>query len=293
MRAKWFYVLPTLAWLGCGLVVSWLTFDLLIINTPADYSGYIVAAVFAVIAVWSFYSAYNDWKAAQAALENNTSYFHPEPPLETQTGASAGALYPLSSEQLGVVKQTVGALKQAGIADIDTLSLVTHMERENICDDGRAGLYEVLLTWRDLLDENDFTEPNLAFTYEQVEHFREDTAALTSNVLRLLGRNISAEAIEVDMPDSLPGPGTVRFAAEGKDWSLLCTFQAKYTPSGLIEGLAAQFQMPDGRQLYWETIDSSLVLTCLTEDTARAFHAALPDDPFRFTPVLVAGAGQD
>ena len=233
------------------------------------------------------FSIWNAWREALDARRANSAAGQRLPRRGPVRRAHAvPTRYPLSQTDRESVDRVLGALRDAkllGPDEVDPARLVERMEQEGFGE--HIGAYEVMLSIRALEEDTGRGLSDLVFTHEQVEIEPDDIAKLVSRILAVMKYDVTAGNVRVPTPALSNSQGVVAFTCEGREISLPCTFHGKYTPEGLIEGLAREISLPDRKVLCWESIDSSIVLACMTPMVMDRFNAAMGDDPFRFAPV--------
>ncbi len=101
------------------------------------------------------------------------------------------------------------------------------------------------------------------------------------------GYTVATDNITIKWPEAAASNGLVEININGVVHEIRCNFQGKYTPDGLIEGIAELMNrevQKSGEYLYWENLDSSLLVACMTPEAAKGFNSSMEslNDQFRF-----------
>lgn len=275
---------PALWLVACALIAYLVVHSLL--TGPATAGAAIFQIGLTAAAVYCIWNVWREVSDAQRAISAHRQWRPRRKPIHRTHAMSTR--YPLSQSDRDSADRVLGALRSVSLLgpdDVDPAALVDRMEQEGF--GAPIGAYEVMLMLRAVEEESGQKLSGLAFTHEQVEIEPDDIAKLVSRILAVMEYDVPARDVRVRVPKPAPSGsnGVVMFTCEGREISLPCTFHAKYTPVGLIEGLVRELSPPPGKVMCWESIDSSIVLACLTPTATDKFNAAMGDDPFRFATV--------
>jgi len=276
--------LPAIAWLFAAAAMGWLVWTIGWESKDIGFLeyGFMIAALIGM--GWCVVMAHREGKAAHEAHQNDTAYWVPKEPEAKVIGAHAGNRYPMTEAQIAHVKSVLTALSDAGLIQegLDTeVALIASMENEGYGDDIAA--YETLLSLRDLYREYDVTFQSMVFTEEQSEVFDEQLKHLTRDLLALIGHRVEVNDITLNRQEGSHSNGSILINLDNVEHKIDCDYSLKYTPRGLIEGIAALLPESNDDRLYWENLDSALFVVRLTSAQASAFnrHMESIDDPLR------------
>ncbi len=282
-------LVPALAWLVAAAAMGWLAWTIWSASENAGILEYGLMAFAVIGAGLSLKAAYREGNSARVAYRDGSAFWVPEEPESQVIGAKAGNRYPMTETQIDHVKNVLAALSEAGLLNEEGhIALIAEMEHEGFGDDIAA--CETLLSLRSLFQEHDMEFDSMVFTDEHVEVSEEGLKYLTQKLLAIAGCTVTTDDITIKWPEAAADNGLVEININDVVHEIRCDFHGKYTPDGLIEGIAELTQrevQKNGEYLYWENLDSSLLVACMTPEAARGFNSTMEslDDPFRFEPV--------
>ena len=280
---------PTLAWLVATAMAAWLVRTILSVPENIGLPEIIFLLVSVIGTCLCLFASYREAVHAYNSYNNGTSYWNPKQPESNSIGAKAGNRYPMTEAQISRVKTLLAAFSTAGlISDGLDIGLIGEMENEGYGDD--IGAYETLLSLRNIFIEHDMEFHSMVFTDEHIETNEEKIKQLVQEILTLVGESASINDINVNWPAYPQTEGSVNITLNDGEHSIACQFHSKNTPSGLIEGIAGLIHNnteQSSQRLYWENLDSTLVLAKLTPQAAQSFNAEMEicNENFRFEPV--------
>jgi hypothetical protein len=282
--------IPALLWLVAAAMMGKLVHT---IATASEHHGpaeWLFALIGSAGFVWCLHTAWGETKAAKKSIKRREPFWVPAPLEHLEIGSMAGNRYPLTDAQVTHIKAVLSALDEAGLVSFsadDQIALIREIENEF---DGEAEAYETFKMLHGIFAENDLSTGGLVYTTEQSEVYNSDIAHLCQSVLALGGVQIPIENVAIDQAISSDAETADRISIKlpNRTINIACTIRSKYTPDGLIEGLAKALNLPADDGLYWENLDSSLVICRLSAANAKAFNARMKaiDDNFSWTPVL-------
>lgn len=286
-----FTLLPALAWFAAVFAVGSLAWTVL---TDAQDRGALEYGVFAIAAAgtgFCLFAAYRELGNALRAHRDNSPFWRPDEPVSAVIGARAGNRYPMSDAQITHVRAVLTALSGAGLIqhrDEEQIGIIAAMENEGYGD--QIGAAETMLSLHSVFEDNDLEFDAMLYVHQGVEISNRQIQFLAHELLSLSGLSIAIDNITVDAPESGRGPGRILITRDATQDEIACEFHPKYTPNGLVEGIAGMAAMAGGQndeRLYWESPDGALIIARLTPARAGAFNAVMEalNDRFRFVPV--------
>ncbi len=281
--------LPALAGLVAAATMGWLVWTLWSASENAGILEYGLMAFAVIGAGLSLKAAYQEGNRARVAFRDGSAFWEPEQPESQVIGAKAGNRYPMTEIQIDHVKKVLAALSTAGLMNEDGhIALIAAMEQEGYDDDIAA--YETLLTLNSVFQEHDMEFDLMVFTHEHVEVSEESLKCLTQKLLAIAGYTVTTDDITINWPEAAANNGLVEININNVVHEIRCNFHGKNTPDGLIEGIAELIYrdvQKNGEYLYWENLDSSLLVAYMTPEAATGFNSTMEslNDQFRFEPV--------
>ena len=278
--------LPALAGLVAAATMGWLVWTLWSASENAGILEYGLMAFAVIGAGLSLKAAYQEGNRARVAFRDGSAFWEPEQPESQVIGAKAGNRYPMTEIQIDHVKKVLAALSTAGLMNEDGhIALIAAMEQEGYDDDIAA--YETLLTLNSVFQEHDMEFDLMVFTHEHVEVSEDTLNCLTQKLLAIAGYTVTTDDITIKWPEAAANNGLVEININDVMHEISCNFHGKHTPVGLIEGIAelmCREEQKNGEYLYWENLDSSLLVARMTPEAARGFNSTMEslNDQFRF-----------
>ena len=282
-------LLPALAWLAAVFAVGWLAWTALASAQDPGALEYGVFVIAAVGAVFCLFVAHREFSNALRAHRENSPFWRPDEPVSAVIGARAGNRYPMSDAQITHATAVLTALSDAGLiaqSDGQEIGIIAAMEQEGYGD--QIGAAETMISLRAVFEDNDLEFDAMLYVDQGVEVSNRQIQFLAKELLALGGHSLAIDNITMDPPESGTGPGRILITLDTVQHEIACEFHPKYTPTGLVEGIAAMAGEQNGERLYWESLDSTLVVARLTPARAGAVNAGMQalNDQFRFVPVI-------
>ena len=190
--------------------------------------------------------------------------------------------------QITRVKSVLAAFTEGKLINQDRdeyVYLIAAMEQEGYGTD--ITTLETLLSLRDIYQEHNLEFDAMVFTDEHVEVHEDDLKHLTQALLRLVTYTVAIDDIKIDWPPLDETKGKICIKLNNVEHVFACEFFGKYTPIGLIEGIASLMPNEHTEHLYYENLDSSIVVVRITPESANVFNSRMRviDDPLRLYPV--------